>query len=453
MTRRHPVANASSIHRRIRISGDAQSGAPARRLLALCRDERSPRRLQRGGLACGLDLEARAVGSEPALEVCEPRRGQRPVRIHPAIRRERRRGHRLERAEAVRVEPIPHLAAARVERQAQGSQYASDGRRQGHFLSPAHPGREMPEAVCGLVARGVALSPPDGEGAEARVGEALVWLAAHTPVDALVAIDAAHPRAAAGLWAAVAGVVRRVDAGQAPLIGRAGALVAAAALRHVGSATARAEASALASEIRDPVVRSILRGSAPIDSGEVAAAGELVPAPRGPVAIVLLGFTGLLAVASVGRILARYLLQLRRPAEIRASARGVTILARTELLGRTVKQREIHVPLEAIARATREVRYPRLALYTGLVALALGSYFGVSLVVDGVRAGSPDLLGLGAGLVVVGLVLDFVLGSAFSSAQGRCRVVIVPRKGAAVAIGRVDPALATLALGRLQGRG
>ncbi len=305
----------------------------------------------------------------------------------------------------------------------------------------------------GLVARGVALSPPDGEGAEARVGEALVWLAAHTPVDALVAIDAAHPRAAAGLWAAVAGVVRRVDAGQAPLIGRAGALVAAAALRHVGSATARAEASALASEIRDPVVRSILRGSAPIDSGEVAAAGELVPAPRGPVAIVLLGFTGLLAVASVGRILARYLLQLRRPAEIRASARGVTILARTELLGRTVKQREIHVPLEAIARATREVRYPRLALYTGLVALALGSYFGVSLVVDGVRAGSPDLLGLGAGLVVVGLVLDFVLGSAFSSAQGRCRVVIVPRKGAAVAIGRVDPALATLALGRLQGRG
>jgi hypothetical protein len=303
----------------------------------------------------------------------------------------------------------------------------------------------------GLVARGVALSPPEGEAAEARVAEALVWLAAHTPVDALVALDAAHPRAAAGLWAAVSDIVRRVDAGLAPRVGRAGALVAASALRHVGSAAAQSEAAALATEVRDPVVRAILRGSAPIDSGEVVAAGELVPAPRGPVATAILGFTGLLAVAAVGRLVGRYALQLRTPAELRASSRGVTVLARTELLGRVVRQREIHVPLDALARATREVRYPRLPLYTGLVALALGSYFGVSLVVDGARAGSPDLLGLGAALVVGGLVLDFLLGSVVASAQGRCRVVLVPRKGASVAVGRVDPALASLALGRLQG--
>jgi hypothetical protein len=307
--------------------------------------------------------------------------------------------------------------------------------------------------VGGLVARGVALSPPEGDEAEARVAEALVWLAAHTPVDALASLDAAHPRAAAGLWAAVAGVVRRVDAGKAPLVGRAGALVAAAALRHVGSAAAREEASALATEVRDPVVRSILRGSAPIDSGEVVAAGELVPPPRGPVALALLGFTGLLAVGAVGRLLARYLLQLRRPAELRVTAHGVTVIARTELLGRVVTQREVHVPLESLARATREVRYPRVAAYTGLVALALGSYFGVSLVVDGARSGSPDLLGLGALLVVGGLVLDFVLGSVLSSSAGRCRVVVVPRKGPTLAVGRVDPALATLALGRLQGQG
>src|SRR5688572_8996249 len=30
--------------------------------------------------------------------------------------------------------------------------------------------------LAGLVARGVALSPPSGEGAEARVAEALIWL-------------------------------------------------------------------------------------------------------------------------------------------------------------------------------------------------------------------------------------------------------------------------------------
>jgi hypothetical protein len=303
-----------------------------------------------------------------------------------------------------------------------------------------------------LVARGVALSPPEGAEAEARVAEALVWLATQTPVDALGALDAALPREAPALWAAVGDVVRKVDAGQAPLVGRAGAVVAAAALRHGGSTAARAEAAALATEVRDGIVRSILRGSAPVEAGEVAAAGELVPAPRGPVALVLLGFTGLLALANLGRVAARLVLGLRRPAELRASASGVTVFARTELLGRKVGEREIHVPLAALARASREVRYPRLALYTGLVALAIGSYLGVSLVVDGVRAGSPDLLGIGVAIVVLGFVLDFVLASVGASSRGRCRVVIVPRRGASVAVGRVDPALADLALGRLQGR-
>src|SRR4029079_14915925 len=42
-----------------------------------------------------------------------------------------------------------------------------------------------------LLARSVALSPPEGAAAEARVVDALVWLAAHTPVDALPVLDAA----------------------------------------------------------------------------------------------------------------------------------------------------------------------------------------------------------------------------------------------------------------------
>lgn len=304
----------------------------------------------------------------------------------------------------------------------------------------------------GLLARGVALSPPEGAEAEARVAEALVWLAAYTQLDALPSLDAVSMRAAAGLWTAIADVVRRVDAGQAPLVGRAGALVAAAALRHGESLAARAEATALASEVRDGIVRSILRGSPPLDAGEVAVAGELVPPPRSAVALVLLGVTGLLALAGVGRLVARYLLMVRRPAELRTSSLGVTLIAKTEVLGRTVAKRELHIPVGALARASREVRYPRLALYTGLVALTLGSYLGISLVVDGFRAGSPELLGLGAALVVLGLVLDYLLASVFTSSRGRCRLVIVPRRGGALALGRVDPALADLALGRLRGR-
>ncbi len=39
--------------------------------------------------------------------------------------------------------------------------------------------------LSGLLARGVALSPPTSAEAEARVAESLVWLAANTSIDAL----------------------------------------------------------------------------------------------------------------------------------------------------------------------------------------------------------------------------------------------------------------------------
>ena len=118
--------------------------------------------------------------------------------------------------------------------------------------------------------------------------------------------------------------------------------------------------------------------------------GELVAPPRGPVALVLLGVTGLLAAAHLVRLLGRVALRYRRPAELTATAKGVTVKSRTELLGRTLRQREVVIPVERLLRATREVRYPRLGLYAGLFALAVGSYFGVSLLIDGVRTARPS---------------------------------------------------------------
>jgi hypothetical protein len=151
----------------------------------------------------------------------------------------------------------------------------------------------------------------------------------------------------------------------------------------------------------------------------------------------------------LGRLLAWVALRYRCPAELRVTSRGVTVLSSAELLGRTIRARETHVPIEALLKASREVRYPRIAMYTGLVALALGSYFGVSLFVDGARAGSPELLGIGLLLVAIGVGLDFALESVATSVKGHCRVVIVPRKGAAMAIGGVDAARADAALKKL----
>lgn len=322
------------------------------------------------------------------------------------------------------------------------------------------PGDAAP-VLAALLGRGVALSPPEGGEAEARVAESLVWVATNTPIDGLSALDAAFGDRAGGLWMAVGELIRRTDAGAASRVGRAGALVAAAALGASASPVARGEAKVLAGEVQDPIVRSLLGGASGAGGstgagaalgGDAIASGELVPAPRGPVAFTLMALTGVLIVLRAGRLVGRWALRYRRPAEMRFSSRGVTVVSKTELLGRTLREQETHIPTEALLYARREVRYPRLAMYAGLFALAVGSYFGVSLFIDGARAGSPELLGMGALLVALGIALDFVLVNAASGARGRCRVVLVPRKGAAVALGSVDPARADAALGRLAAR-
>jgi hypothetical protein len=313
--------------------------------------------------------------------------------------------------------------------------------------------------LSGLLARGVALSPPVGADAEARVAEALLWLAAHTSIDALAAIDAALGDKADGLWLAVAALVRRIDAGSAPLLGRPGALLAAVALRASPSGLAAMEAEALASDVRDPIVKALLalpaKGapaspSPPPDAARIT--GEVVAPPRGPAVLLLLGVTGFLAAVHVVRLAARIALRYRRPAELTVTAKGVTLKSHTEILGRTLREREVVIPVEALLRASREVRYPRLGLYAGLFALAVGSYFGVSLLVDGVRTGSPEYIGIAALLVAGGVGLDFLLEGAGSGLRGKCRVVVTPRKGPAVAVGEVDPAAADAALAKLERR-
>ncbi|MEP7125612.1 MAG: hypothetical protein ABJE95_32070 [Byssovorax sp.] len=311
--------------------------------------------------------------------------------------------------------------------------------------------------LAGLLARGVALSPPAGTEAEARVAESLVWLATNTSIDALTALDAALGDKAAGLWIAVGTLIRRVDSGTAPLVGRAGAIIAASALRESASSAAWAESAGLAEDARDPIVRALLAktATAPADPAgpeapETIVLGEVVPAPRGPIALIVLGFTGILAILHLARLLGQVALRYRRPAELRISPKGLVIHTKTEILGRTVKERDVHIPIEALLRATREIRYPRLALYVGLGSLAIGSYLGISIFVDGARAGSPELLGIGLLLVFVGIALDYVLSNIIPSGKRFCRVVFEPRKGASIALGKIDPMRADEALNRLK---
>lgn len=306
--------------------------------------------------------------------------------------------------------------------------------------------------IAALLARGVALASPVGAVAEARVAEALLWLSTNTGVDALETLDAALDGKSDGLWTAVADLVRKADAGEAPLIGRAGAILGAAALHASASPVAKEAALSLAVSAKDSVIRTLLAAppAATSEGGEgTVVQGQLVSPPRGPVALVLLGVTGILLAIQGARLLGRVALRYRTPAEVRVSAGGITVRSKTELLGRTLREREVRIPIGSLARASRDVRFARLPLYAGLFALALGSYLGISCFIDGARAGSPELLGIGALLVAAGVALDFVLENVRTGLKGRCQLILVPRTGKALAIAELDRDAADSALRQL----
>ena len=336
--------------------------------------------------------------------------------------------------------------------------------RAGHLggaLEAGPAARPEGRALLGaLLARGVALSPPEGLSADLHVAEALVWLAAYAGADALPYLDAVLAGRTDGLWRAVADVIERADDGALPAVGRAGAVVAAAGLAASPAPGTLALAKTVSAKVKDPAVKALLSGAppqaapgtpdAPLPELTGALTGEMAPGPHGPVAYTLLAVTGLLFVARAARLAGRFIVRYRAPAELRVEDSGVIVKTRTELLGRTLRERETLIPRDSLLLVRREIRYPRLPLYAGLFALALGSYLGVSVFVDGIRAGSPDLLGLGALFFAIGVALDFALTHLIPATRGRCRVVVIPRKGRPVAVTDLDPALADAALRKLR---
>jgi hypothetical protein len=104
----------------------------------------------------------------------------------------------------------------------------------GNVLSLLERGVSSPEerALLGaLMALSLRLAPPSDAEAAAEVGTHLVWLAAHTPCDALSALDVALGENAVELWDGVASLLLYPDSVPADF-GTTEALVAAAALRR-----------------------------------------------------------------------------------------------------------------------------------------------------------------------------------------------------------------------------
>jgi hypothetical protein len=283
-----------------------------------------------------------------------------------------------------------------------------------------------------------------------RLSGDVLWLATHTAFDATSLLDRALGDEADDVWSAIGDRIRRIDEGKGTALGRGEAVVGCAALSVSESPAARKVASHLATRLHDPTLIRLLASATAADapSRDVRLEGEAVAAPRGPVLTAVLAVTGLLFVMHAVRLVARFALAYRTPTEVSLSDAGVRVRTRTEMLGRTLREREHVIVRSGLVRIVREVRYPRAGFYAGLLALALGSYVGVRAFVDGVRAASPSLLLTGLVVVVIGIGIDFVLGSLLPGAQGRVRVAFVPRTGKVLCVADIDATRADDALTR-----
>ena len=297
--------------------------------------------------------------------------------------------------------------------------------------------------ACALWAHAVAEARA---GDEDRLAGDVLWLATHTAFDATSLLDRALGEEGDVLWAAIGEHIRRIDDGRGTSLGRGEAIVGCAALALSTSASARRHADKLKAALQDPTLLRLLSGPSSAPQRELRLEGEASAAPRGPVVTAILAVTGMLFVIHGARLIARFALAYRRPAELSFSDAGVRMKTRTELLGRTLREREHVIVRSGLVRVVREVRYPRAAFYAGLLALALGSYVGVRAFVDGVRAASPSLLLTGLVVVALGIGADFALGSLIPGVRGRVRIMFVPRAGATLCLADVDAARADDAL-------
>jgi hypothetical protein len=314
----------------------------------------------------------------------------------------------------------------------------------GNPLNALEHGPEGPaerQLLGALLAIGVAKALPEAEGERDALAADLVWLATHTSIDALGFLDAALQEQSAGMWEAVAHVARDPEA-VAPEFGRAEGLIAAGAIAASKSEIAHRARLHLSHAATDSAVRALAAGAVTANAERLE--GEMSLPPFSPVVTTILMLTLLLFVFQAGRLLLGLVLAFKRPASISIGPNGLELSQRTELLGKVLRERSIVVPLGSLVKVTRETRYARLGMYVGLMALVIGSYFGMGLFVDAVRVpgGSASLFGLAIVMMVLGLMLDFTFSNAADTVRGKCRMLVVPQRGRTLCLASLDPARA-----------
>lgn len=177
-------------------------------------------------------------------------------------------------------------------------------------------------------------------------------------------------------------------------------------------------------------------------SSNQAIRGRILSAPRGPLATALAAFTGWMFVRHLLASLGRFVLGYRAQAQLNVTERGLEIQEQTSILGRKLRERTRIIALQTVRSLSREVRYARAGLYAGLAALAVGSFVGMRLFVDGMRApgfSSPTVL-MGLLIVLAGIGLDFACANWLKVSRSQCRLLIETVRGRGLYLRCEEPA-------------
>ncbi len=141
--------------------------------------------------------------------------------------------------------------------------------------------------------------------------------------------------------------------------------------------------------------------------------GELrrLPAPLGIRIFQALSLW--LFIAGFGRLVLRYLLGSRCRVRIEGQGGQLRLAITRSFWGRRLSASQTLLPLRQLQEITLEEKGESPHFFVGLAALALGSFVGARLMSEGISAagGAPTLVLGGLSFFLMGLALDFFMGS------------------------------------------
>ena len=152
-----------------------------------------------------------------------------------------------------------------------------------------------------------------------------------------------------------------------------------------------------------------------------AITGEVGRIPAPPWIRALLAATGLTLLVGLARIVTRYLLALRAQGSARLDRGSVVIDVERTLLGKRIRRERVVLPRTS-AGARLESRQRFVALLVGFSSFVVGALVGLHLFVDGLRAGYPYLMLVGAAVVAVGAAVELTLYLLFPRGHERSRL-------------------------------